>query len=104
VYAVYRRWPKALKKARAEQMAKFAEIRCRRSSHPIRVIIDCSSPSTDAKTKSKWTRALRYATLQNVMSENLCEFLMEKGKGGLAGRATAFTNLAAATKAKLRSR
>src|SRR5271170_2906372 len=90
VYKVYRCWPVAERKARAEQMARIADVLWRQSTHPIRIIIDCSSPSTDEKTKSRWTQALRCASRQDVKFVRLNDYLMEEGKGGIAGRAREF--------------
>ena len=56
-------------------------------THPIRVIIDTTS-TVDNKTKSRWTRALRYAWRERRAWTDLKRFL--RGNGGLAGCAEKF--------------
>jgi hypothetical protein len=90
VYEVWRSWPSDVKKLFARQMAKLCKISARASSHAIRIIIDCSSPKTDEKMKSRWTLALRFAHARHIEPSNLDKFFTEKGAGGLAGRASAF--------------
>jgi hypothetical protein len=102
VYELYCDWEADKRpKARSAQMAKLCKISTRKDAHPIRIIIDCSSPSTDEKMKSRWTLALRFAQVRGVPPSKLLDFLNEKG--GLAGRARAFTkwqNNAASAKKK----
>jgi hypothetical protein len=90
VYEVWRSWPSDEKKSFAMQMAKLCKISARRGSHAIRIIIDCSSPKTDEKMKSRWTLALRFANARHIEASNLDKFFSERGAGGLAGRASAF--------------
>jgi hypothetical protein len=89
-YEVWRSWPSDLKKCFAMQMAKLCNISARKSSHAIRIIIDCSSPKTDEKMKSRWTLALRSAQARHIEPSNLDKFFTERGAGGLAGRASVF--------------
>ena len=56
-------------------------------THPIRVIIDATS-TADIKTKSRWSRALRYAWRERKTWTNLTSFLRENG--GPAGCAEQF--------------
>jgi hypothetical protein len=58
LYARLRRTKQA-KKA-ATLIAKLFGLRNQKRTHPIRVILDATS-TTDDKTKSRWSRALRYA-------------------------------------------
>jgi hypothetical protein len=91
VYEIYRDWREANDtKRRADQMAEVCERTLRAGSHPIRVIIDCTSPNTDEKMKSRWTLALRHANAKQIEPSNLDKFFSEEGEGGLAGRASAF--------------
>jgi hypothetical protein len=73
---------------RAKQMAQVCKRTPRKASHPIRIIIDCSSPNTDEKMRSRWTLALRHANAKGISSSKLLEFLDEEG--GIAGRASEF--------------
>jgi len=94
VYELYCDWKAdGRSKVASAQMAKSSGISPRRDSHPIRIIIDCSSPKTDEKMRSRWTLALQYAHAKGASPSKLIEFLNERGKGGLAGRASAFTKM-----------
>jgi hypothetical protein len=65
----------------------------RRDRHPIRAIIDAStSPSADAKAKSRATQALRYAWRQRGGSEDVIDFFQRNG--GVAGCAARFAQAA----------
>jgi hypothetical protein len=106
VYKVWRSWPMQKRRSYAEQMGRLCGISPRASSHSIRIIIDCSSPRTPDKMRSRWTLALREAYAKGISSSKLLEFFQEEG--GLAGRASAFEarrrKAAAAKKAKAQSR
>jgi hypothetical protein len=92
VYELYCDWADDRhSKARSAQMARLNGISPRKDSHPIRIIIDCSSPSTEERIKSRWTRALRFALAKRVPPSKLLDLLDEEGRGGLAGLASAFT-------------
>jgi hypothetical protein len=90
VYKAYRRALFAERKARAMQMAELSGITPRKNTHPLKIMIDCSSPGTDEKIRSRWAQALRCASKRNVNANDLLEFLKEEGKGGVAGRAREF--------------
>jgi hypothetical protein len=66
--------------------------RQRKGIHLIRMIIDASS-GADNKTKSRWTRALRYAWRERREWKHLTTFLQEHG--GPAGCAARFAALKA---------
>jgi len=91
LYVQLRRTKQA-KKA-ATLIAKLFELQTQKRSHLIRVIIDATS-TADNKTKSRWTRALRYAWRGRTTWTDLTAFLHENG--GPAGCAKQF----AAVKAK----
>jgi hypothetical protein len=91
VYQLYGKWSAAgHSKSRAAHMAKLCGISPRKDSHPIKIIIDCTSPETDVKLRSRWALALCNAVKRGISSSKLLEFLDEKGKGGLVGRAREF--------------
>jgi hypothetical protein len=71
-------------KPSARRIAKLFGLRKQDRSHPIRVIIDATS-TADLKTRSRWTRALKYAWRERKIW-NL--FLRENG--GPAGCAKQF--------------
>jgi hypothetical protein len=84
VYEHYGKWSAAgHPKSRAAHMAKLCGISPRKDSHPIKI----TSPETDVKLRSRWALALRNAFKHGISSSKLLEFLDEKGKGGLVGRA-----------------
>jgi hypothetical protein len=68
-------------------IAKLFQLRNQKRNHPIRVIIDATS-TADNKTKSRWSRALRYAWRERTTWTDLTSFLRETG--GPAGRAGQF--------------
>jgi hypothetical protein len=77
---------KQAKKA-ATRIAKLFGLRTQKRAHPIRMILDATS-TTDLKTRSRWTRALRYAWRERKTWTNLRSFLRENG--GPAGCAKEF--------------
>src|SRR5271169_545685 len=89
VYKLYRDWREdGHSTSLSQQAAKIYGITLREDSHPIRIIIDCSSPKTDEKMRSRWALALRHAYVKGISSSKLLEFLDEEG--GVAGRASEF--------------
>jgi hypothetical protein len=94
LYVKLRRTKQA-KKA-ATLIAKLFGFHNQKRTHPIRVILDATS-TTDNKTKSRWTRALRYAWHERESCTDVEAFLRENG--GPAGCAKQF----AATTKKDRS-
>ncbi len=85
LYVQLRRTKQAKKAARL--IAKMFELRTQKRTHLIRVIIDATS-TADNKTKSRWTRALRYAWRERKAWTDLKSFLRENG--GPAGCAEQF--------------
>jgi hypothetical protein len=77
---------KRAKKA-AGLIAKFFGLCNQERTHPIRAIINATS-TTDDKTKSRWSRALRYAWRKRRAWTDLAKFLRENG--GPAGCAARF--------------
>jgi hypothetical protein len=71
----------------ARRIAKLFGLRKQDRSHPIRVIIDATS-TADLKTRSRWTRALKYAWRERKIWTDLNLFLRENG--GPAGCADQF--------------
>jgi hypothetical protein len=60
----------------ARRMAELFGLRSQKRTHPIRVIIDATS-TADIKTRSRWTRALRYAWRERKAWADLTLFLRE---------------------------
>jgi hypothetical protein len=85
LYVQLRRTQQA--KSWARRIAKLFGLRNQKCSHCIRVIIDATS-TADLKTRSRWSRALRYAWRQRKTWKELGSFLRENG--GPAGCARQF--------------
>jgi hypothetical protein len=85
LYVRLRRTRQAKKSARL--IAKLFGLRNQKRAHPIRVLIDATS-TADLKTRSRWSRALRYAWRERKTWKDLGSFLRENG--GPAGCATQF--------------
>ena len=71
----------------ARRIAELFGLRKQNRTHPIRTIIDATS-TTDIKTRSRWSRALRYAWRERKSWTDLASFLRENG--GPAGCADQF--------------
>jgi hypothetical protein len=85
LYVQLRRRNKA--KPSAQRIGKLFGLRTQNCTHPIRIIIDLTSTG-DIKTRSRWSRALRYAWRERKMWRDLRDFLRESG--GPAGCADQF--------------
>ena len=71
----------------ARRITKLFGLRNQKRAHPMRVIIDATS-TADVKTRSRWSRALRYAWRERKTWTDLDAFLRENG--GPAGCADQF--------------
>jgi hypothetical protein len=74
-------------KPSARRIAKLFWLRKQNGTHSMRVIIDATS-TADLKTRSRWTRALKYAWQERSTWSDLTMFLRENG--GPAGCADQF--------------
>jgi hypothetical protein len=91
VFAFYRRLRRNNEvKDSVRRMADLFDSCENQYGHPIRIIIDASSQA-DGKTKSRWTRALRFCWHERERWANLQTFLRENG--GPAGCASKFADL-----------
>jgi DNA-binding PucR family transcriptional regulator len=85
VFKIVCRWRKQHRaKASSHQALKAAgRVRRIRNVEPLGVVILCTSDprKVDAKTRSKWSRALRYAEQFKPDAESLAEFV--KSHGGI---------------------
>jgi len=68
--------------------SKFAGLACQNSVDPFSVIIRCTSEDLDAKTLSKWSRALRYTAKFKKLRVPLQTFI--KDRGGINACATLY--------------
>jgi hypothetical protein len=74
-------------KAPARRIAELFGLRKQNGTHPIMTIIEATS-TADIKTKSRWTRALKYAWRERKRWTHIKSFLRENG--GPAGCAEQF--------------
>jgi hypothetical protein len=74
-------------KSAARRIAMLTGLHNQDRTHPIGVILDATS-TADIKTRSRWSRALRYAWYERKASKDLRTFLRENG--GPAGCADKF--------------
>ena len=67
------------------RIAKSYKLSIQRKSHPIRVLIEASAGPEDARQKSRWSQALKYAYGWRQSAERLEWFFQTNG--GIAGSA-----------------
>ena len=84
IYSIYREWRHQKNaKQSARRLAEAGHISLRKGTSPIRVLIDATLPGADLKQKSRWVRALEYASSEGVPTAQFCKFV--RTHGGLAG-------------------
>jgi hypothetical protein len=67
------------------RIAKIFHLSIQRKSHPIRILIEVSAGPEDARQKSRWSQALKYAYGWHQPAKRLKWFF--KVNGGIAGSA-----------------
>ena len=76
-------WWAAEKRAleRAHKALRLRHINPFENEEPFAVVIRCTADreKVDKRTRSKWSRALRYALVQKTPSESLVQFIKRKG-------------------------
>ena len=72
-------------KKSTRRIAKLFKLSIQKKSHPIRVLIEASAGPEDARQKSRWTQALRYAHDWRQSAERLEWFFQVNG--GISGSA-----------------
>jgi hypothetical protein len=83
-YKLYLRWAKrGLADSKTRQLAAARNIRLNKRRHPIGVLLVATSPVTDPKIISRWTRALELALFREIEPDRLGSFIREHG--GLSG-------------------
>ena len=70
------------------QIAKLLRLPIQKKSHPIRILIEASAGPEDARQKSRWTQALKYAFGWRQPARKLKWFF--RMNGGVAGAAAKF--------------
>jgi hypothetical protein len=92
VYQVYRdlRSRRIAKKSK-RRIAKLFKLSIQRKSNPIRILIEASAGPENARQKSRWTQALKYAYGWEQPANRL-KWLFEV-TGGIAGCARKYADL-----------
>jgi hypothetical protein len=89
VYRVYRELRSRRRAATAaRRIAKICKLSIQKKSHPIRILIEASAGPEDARQKSRWTQALKFAFGWLQPPERL-EWFFEK-TGGISGCAAKY--------------
>jgi hypothetical protein len=70
------------------RIAKKSKLSIQKKSHPIRILIEASAGPEDARQKSRWTQALKYAFGWRQPARKLKWFF--RMNGGVAGAAAKF--------------
>ena len=97
VYQVYRdlRFKRSARKA-TRRIAKIYKLSIQQKFHPIRVLIEASAGPEDARQKSRWTQALKYAWGWRQSAKRLKWFFQVNG--GISGCARKYADLQARRK------
>jgi hypothetical protein len=77
--------PRRIARTASRRIAKLFKLSIKKNSHPIRILIEASVGPEDARQKSRWTQALRYAFGWRQPAKKLKWFF--KVNGGIAGSA-----------------
>ena len=80
-------------KKATRRIAKICKLSIQRKSHPLRILIEASAGLEDARQKSRWTQALRYALGWRQSAKRLSWFF--KVNGGISGSARRYADLQA---------
>jgi hypothetical protein len=72
-------------KKATRRIAEISKLSIKRKSHPLRILIEASAGPEDARQKSRWTQALKYADGWRQSAERLEWFFQTNG--GIAGTA-----------------
>jgi hypothetical protein len=73
------------------RIAKIFHLSIKKKSHPIRILIEASAGPEDARQKSRWTQALKYAYGWQQPANRL-KWLFKR-TGGIAGCARKYADL-----------
>jgi hypothetical protein len=84
VYRTCKEWKDlGISKKMTRHVAEYFNIPHRKGTSSIRTLIDATFPDLDPKQKSRWSRALEYAALIKVTTENLPKLF--QNRSGIAG-------------------
>ena len=81
VYRVGRQWSREkIRKRRTRELLRLVDLKAApQRLHAFRAIIETTLPSLGAKTSSRWTRSLEFASAANVPAEELNHFFQTNG-------------------------
>ena len=81
VYRVGRQWSREkIRKRRTRELQRLVDLKAApQRLHAFRAIIETTLPSLGAKTSSRWTRSLEFASAANVPAEELNHFFQTNG-------------------------
>lgn len=86
IYRGFRRWKsEGCARSMGRRLRKLYRLNGRKRVHPSRTLIDVTSPISDRKRKSRWTRVVEAADAERIPPNKFVEFL--KKNGGLSGAA-----------------
>jgi hypothetical protein len=100
VYALHTNWKKKkLGKQRRADIIRFVlqKRSIRNDRKLLHVIFQCTS-TANSKTRNRWAGALLFARENKIEPKKIPNFLLEKNKGGIAGRAAEYAALRKARK------
>lgn len=84
VYATYRKWKHhRVARRTARAIALRMNIPWRKGVSPIRILIEATNPSAAPKQKSRWVRALQFASSEDQPTKGLTRFF--RARRGIAG-------------------
>jgi hypothetical protein len=84
IYRTYQSWKRRkIARKTARLMARELGIAWRKDISPIRILIEATLPSAEPKQKSRWVRALQYASLKSAPAKSLRDFF--RAHHGIAG-------------------
>jgi hypothetical protein len=92
VYQVYRNLrSRRIAKKSTRRISKISKLSLKKKSHPIRILIEASAGPEDARQKSRWSQALKYAFGWRQSAKRLKWFF--KVNGGISGSARKYADL-----------
>jgi hypothetical protein len=84
VYRIYRHWKRRKIAHRTARLLSYGlDIPRRKGVSPIRILIEATFPSADSRQKSRWVRALQYASSEGASADELRSFF--RSRLGVAG-------------------
>jgi hypothetical protein len=84
VYGTYQKWKDdGISKKMSRRLLKRIRVPRRKGTTAARILIDATCSALNQKQKSRWSRALEFASMKNVSPNNLLAFL--NTNAGIAG-------------------